>query len=96
MNVEPDGRRPVCDVVKGTCPGREQGEVQGIRHHQRIWDRVTDVVFYDNRMGDDDDAEALDAIEGGSIAVHPGAEEGLLGGLGRAGWRGRMRKGGWF
>ena len=36
----------------------------------KIWNKVTDEVIYDNQMGDADDGEATDAIEGGSIVIH--------------------------
>ena len=37
----------------------------------KIWDRDNgDAVVYDNQMGDTDDADATDAIEGGSIVIH--------------------------
>jgi hypothetical protein len=36
----------------------------------KIWDKVTGQIIYDNQMGDADDANASDAIEGGSIVIH--------------------------
>jgi hypothetical protein len=38
----------------------------------KIWDVATDDVVYDNQAGDDDDANATDIIEGGSIVIHNG------------------------
>ena len=36
----------------------------------KIWDWGTNAVVYDNQMNDPDDADATDAIEGGSIVIH--------------------------
>ncbi len=36
----------------------------------KIWDKATDEIIYDNQMGDADDTDATDAIEGGSIVIH--------------------------
>ena len=36
----------------------------------KIWDKVTDVVIYDNQMDADDDADAATDIGGGSIVIH--------------------------
>jgi hypothetical protein len=36
----------------------------------KIWDRGTNAVVYDNQMNAPDDANATDAIEGGSIVIH--------------------------
>ncbi len=38
----------------------------------KIWDAATEDVVYDNQAGDDDDADATDVIEGGSIVIHSG------------------------
>ena len=38
----------------------------------KIWDKATDEIVYDNQMGDADDADATDEIEGGKIVVHGG------------------------
>ena len=36
----------------------------------KIWDAATGTIVYDNQMGDPDDADAVDAIDGGSIVIH--------------------------
>ncbi|WJJ98091.1 CARDB domain-containing protein [Algibacter luteus] len=36
----------------------------------KIWDAITEIVVYDNQLGDDDNADATLAISGGSIMVH--------------------------
>jgi YVTN family beta-propeller protein len=37
----------------------------------KIWDKATnDEVVYDNQLGDPDDGDATDVIEGGSIVIH--------------------------
>jgi hypothetical protein len=36
----------------------------------KIWDKATDTVVYDNQLGDDDTADASNAIGGGSIVIH--------------------------
>lgn len=36
----------------------------------KIWEMATESVVYDNQPGDPTDADATDAIEGGSISVH--------------------------
>lgn len=36
----------------------------------KIWNRVTGVVLYDNRMGEADDSDMATAIGGGSIVIH--------------------------
>ncbi|MFD2726702.1 CARDB domain-containing protein [Hyunsoonleella rubra] len=36
----------------------------------KIWDAITEIVVYDNQLGDDDNADATLAISGGSIIVH--------------------------
>jgi hypothetical protein len=36
----------------------------------KIWDKATEEVVYDNQLTDLDDADATDAIEGGSIVIH--------------------------
>jgi hypothetical protein len=36
----------------------------------KIWQKDDETVIYDNQMGDADDADATDAIEGGSIVIH--------------------------
>ena len=50
------------------------GDIKGDdidRFRIKIWDKDdNDVVVYDNQMGDEDDADATDAIEGGSIVIH--------------------------
>ncbi|OGG55213.1 MAG: hypothetical protein A3F84_08320 [Candidatus Handelsmanbacteria bacterium RIFCSPLOWO2_12_FULL_64_10] len=38
----------------------------------KVWNKGTGGVIYDNQMGADDDADATDAIEGGSIVIHNG------------------------
>jgi Tol biopolymer transport system component/PKD repeat protein len=39
----------------------------------KIWDKDnSDVIVYDNQMGDADDADAMTAIGGGSIVIHKG------------------------
>jgi PKD repeat protein len=40
------------------------------RFRIKIWDRATEQVIYDNQTGDPEDADATDAIEGGSIVIH--------------------------
>ncbi len=40
------------------------------RFRIKIWDKATEEVVYDNQMGDADDGDASDAIEGGSIVIH--------------------------
>ena len=43
----------------------------------RIWDKdANDEIVYDNQMGDAEDADASDAIEGGSIVIHGDKEKG--------------------
>ena len=39
----------------------------------KIWESATEDLVYDNQMGDGDDGNATDAIEGGSITIHNGA-----------------------
>jgi hypothetical protein len=39
----------------------------------KIWDKATDEVVYDNRLGEPDDGDAADAIVAGSIVIHEGA-----------------------
>ena len=48
------------------------GEDNPDRLRVKIWDEATDVILYDNKMGDDNDAELDDStiIGGGSIIVH--------------------------
>jgi len=42
----------------------------------KIWEKdENETVIYDNQMGDADDAEATDAIEGGSVVIHSTAME---------------------
>jgi hypothetical protein len=36
----------------------------------KIWNKATSTVVYDNQLGDVDNADATDAIEGGSIVIH--------------------------
>jgi hypothetical protein len=36
----------------------------------KIWEKNTEMVVYDNQMGDADDGDATQAIEGGSIVIH--------------------------
>lgn len=36
----------------------------------KIWDRATDTMVYDNRIGDADDSTDFDAIASGSIVIH--------------------------
>ncbi|MBI3303649.1 MAG: PKD domain-containing protein [Deltaproteobacteria bacterium] len=36
----------------------------------KIWDKATSTVVYDNQLNDPEDADATDAIEGGSIVIH--------------------------
>ncbi|MDQ4075628.1 MAG: hypothetical protein M3220_05190, partial [Chloroflexota bacterium] len=36
----------------------------------KVWDKATNTVVYDNQLGATDDADATDAIEGGSIVIH--------------------------
>ncbi len=36
----------------------------------KIWDMATAAVVYDNQLGDDELADATDAIEGGAITIH--------------------------
>ncbi len=38
----------------------------------KIWDIVSEYCIYDNQMGDDDEADATDVLEGGSIVIHKG------------------------
>jgi hypothetical protein len=38
----------------------------------RIWDKVTGVVIYDNKLGAPDDADPTMALGGGSIVIHKG------------------------
>ncbi len=40
------------------------------RFRIKIWDKATGSVVYDNQTGDSLDADATDAIEGGSIVIH--------------------------
>ncbi len=40
------------------------------KFRMKIWETETENVIYDNQMGDSDDGDATDAIEGGSIVVH--------------------------
>ena len=42
----------------------------------KIWDSTTEEIIYDNQMGDDDDADATDEIEGGSIVIHKDSKAG--------------------
>lgn len=36
----------------------------------KIWNTTTEIVIYDNQLGDDDDADANQSIGGGNIVVH--------------------------
>jgi hypothetical protein len=36
----------------------------------RIWDLATGTVVYDNQSGDAPTADAVDALEGGSVVIH--------------------------
>ena len=42
------------------------------KFRMKIWATATEDVVYDNQLGDGDDADATDAIEGGSIVIHSG------------------------
>jgi hypothetical protein len=44
------------------------------RFRIKIWNKVTGTVIYDNQLNDSDDAEATDAVEGGSIVIHGGGQ----------------------
>ena len=52
------------------------GEVNGgggvDKFRMKIWEAATEDVVYDNQQGDAEDADATDAIEGGSIVIHSG------------------------
>lgn len=40
------------------------------RFRIKIWDRSSDLVVYDNQMGEDDDSPAATAVGGGRIVIH--------------------------
>ena len=62
--------------VYGFMVTATDGEVNGgggvDKFRMKIWDKGTEGVVYDNQQGDGDNADAADAIEGGSIVIHSG------------------------
>jgi len=50
--------------------GQMDGGTNPDRFRIKIWVKTTEDVIYDNQMGDADDSDAADAIEGGNIKIH--------------------------
>ncbi|KPL08093.1 hypothetical protein AMJ86_01930 [bacterium SM23_57] len=50
--------------------GQVNGGGESDKFRIKIWDKITESVIYDNELGEADDADATDAIEGGSIVIH--------------------------
>jgi PKD repeat protein len=51
--------------------GQAQGGGGVDKFRMKIWDKGTGAVIYDNQMGNADDANATQALDGGSITIHP-------------------------
>ena len=50
--------------------GNAPGQTDVDRFRIQIWDRTTGVKVYDNQLGNDEMADASEAIEGGAIEIH--------------------------
>jgi len=56
----------VLTVIDGNLPGGGGMD----RFRIKIWDKTTDMIIYDNQMGEDDFADPTTVIGGGSIFIH--------------------------
>jgi hypothetical protein len=50
--------------------GQQPGGGGSDRFRIKIWDRLSDVVVYDNQVGATENADPVTAVQGGSIVIH--------------------------